>query len=83
MALEIANPAIEQDLLRLARERGETIDQFLRTVVMSYKRHGLVRPSKPTAAEIMALVRSFPGGPADYDLSEEEILGYGSSGLSE
>lgn len=84
MALHINNPEVENEVRTLALERGQTITDLIATAVKELRTKPKA-PSvpKPTVEEILQLIRSFPSGPVDYSLSEDEILGYGPNGYSE
>jgi hypothetical protein len=81
MALHITNPDVEQEVRNLALERGQSITDLIGTAVRQLKCRGQ-QPAKPkpTVEEMLALIRSFPSGPVNYDQTEDEILGYGPSG---
>ncbi len=84
MALHINNPVIEQEVRTLAEARGQTITDLIGTAVRQLKAQGNNLPaSKPSVEEILQLIRSFPSGPVNYDLTEDEILGYGPNGYGE
>jgi hypothetical protein len=81
MALHITNPAIEKEVRELATQRGQSITDLIGTAVRQLKCRGqqTAKP-KPTVDEMLALIRSFPRGPVNYDQTEDEILGYGPNG---
>ena len=81
MALHITNPKVEGEVRQLARQRGESITDLIGTAVRELKCRGH-EPLRPrmSAEEIMAFVRSFPKTAINYDLTEDEILGYGPNG---
>jgi hypothetical protein len=84
MAIQITNPEIEQEILDLAMERGQSIDDLIETAVRGLKaRPKSAISSKPSVDEILQLIRGFPPSPVNYQLSEDEILGYGPNGLCE
>jgi hypothetical protein len=84
MALHITNPEVEQEVRDLARERGQSITDLIGTAVKELKSQGRdALQQKPTAEELLALIRNFPRGPIDYSQTEDEILGYGPNGYSE
>jgi hypothetical protein len=84
MALHINNPEIENEVRTLALERGQTITDLIGTAVKVLRAQPkTLRAPRPTVEEILQLIRSFPEGPVDYSLTEDEILGYGPNGYSE
>lgn len=84
MALEITDPAVEQEVRNLALERGQSITEVIGTAVKELRaREPQVSKRKPTTEEILRLLQSFPSGPVDYSRTEDEILGYGPNGYSE
>ncbi len=84
MALHITNTEVEREVRELALQRGQTITDVIGTAVRDLKRRNLeAAKPKPSAEEIIALVRSLPRGPINYDLTEDEILGYGPNGYCE
>jgi hypothetical protein len=84
MALHINNPEVENEVRTLALERGQTITDLIGTAVKELRAQPKTpRAPKPTVEEILQLISSFPAGPVDYRLTEDEILGYGPNGYSE
>jgi hypothetical protein len=81
MALHITNPEVEKEVRELATQRGQSITDLIGSAVRQLKCHGqqTAKP-KPTVDEMLALIRSFPRGPVNYDQTEDEILGYGPNG---
>jgi antitoxin VapB len=84
MALTLSDPELELEAQQLAERTGEPVVDALRIAVR--ERLDRVRPkaSEPafrSAEEIMALMKSFGDGPVNYDLTEDEILGYGPDGI--
>jgi hypothetical protein len=84
MALHITNAEVESDVRALALERGQSITDLIGTAVKELRaKPKSASAPKPTVEEILQLIRSFPSGPVDYSLTEEEILGYGPNGYCE
>jgi antitoxin VapB len=86
MALHITNSAVERTVRELAGVTGESMTDAIGTAAA--ERLERLRPStpsrlKPTAEEIMELVRSYHLQPINEDLTEDEILGYGPDGIPE
>jgi hypothetical protein len=86
MALHITNPSVERTIRELAGITGETMTEAIGTAAI--ERIERLRPSthghpKPTAEEIMSLVRSYNLQPINIDLTQDEILGYGPDGIPE
>ena len=81
MALHITNPTVEHEVRELALQRGQSITDLIGTAVQQLKCHGQQRAKpKATVEEMLALIHSYPRGPVNYDLTEDEILGYGPNG---
>ena len=86
MALHINNPSVERTIRELAGITGETMTEAIGTAaierIQRLRSSAHHRP-KPTAEEIMNLVRSYNLQPINTDLTEDEILGYGPDGIPE
>jgi hypothetical protein len=84
MALHITNPAVEKEVRELALQRGQSITDLIGTAVGEFKRRNppSVKP-KPSAEEILTLVRNSNLQPINEDLTDDEILGYGPDGIPE
>ena len=83
MALHITNAVIEQEVRELAIKRGQTITDLIGSAVKELKIQNDEDNVKPTVEELLAFLHSFPQGPINYSMSEDEILGYGPNGYSE
>jgi antitoxin VapB len=86
MALHITNPSVERTIRELAGITGETMTEAIGTAAIERierLRSSAQRGPKPSAEEIMNLVRSYSLQPINTDLSEDEILGYGPDGIPE
>jgi antitoxin VapB len=86
MALHINNPSVERTIRELAGITGETMTEAIGTAAIERierLRHSAHHRPKPTAEEIMNLVRSYNLQPINTDLTEDEILGYGPDGIPE
>ena len=84
MALHITNPDVEKEVRELALQRGLSITDLIGTAVGEFRRRNPPTvKSKPSAEEIMAMVRSYDLQPINEDLTDDEILGYGPDGIPE
>jgi len=84
MALHINNPTVEKEVRELALQTGQSITDLIGTAVGEFKRrHPLRLRQKPSAEEIVALVRSHNLQSINEDLTDDEILGYGPDGIPE
>jgi antitoxin VapB len=84
MALHINNPSVERAIRELAGITGETMTDAIGTAaverIQRLRACGNTKP-KPTAEEILDLVRSYNLQPINPGLTEDEILGYGPDGI--
>lgn len=86
MALHITNPAIEQAVRELAGLTGESITDAIGIAVSDRLQHlkpPRSRQSQPSVEEILALIRSYDLQPINQDLTDDEILGFGTDGVPE
>ncbi|MBS1821119.1 MAG: type II toxin-antitoxin system VapB family antitoxin [Acidobacteria bacterium] len=84
MALHINDEAVERTVRELAGVTGESMTEAIGTAAA--ERLARLRPSRPnrprpSAEEIMELVRSYKLTPVNTDLTEDEILGHGPDGI--
>ena len=84
MALHTTNPEVENEIRSLARERGQSITELVGAAVRVLRAQPEALPEpKPTVAELKELIHSFALTAVNYDLTEDEILGYGPNGYCE
>ena len=77
---ELAAATGEPEALALKLSVRERLD---RVTLSKGTKTGTEETEKPTVEEIMKLIRSFDLGPVNYDLTQDEILGYGPNGYCE
>jgi antitoxin VapB len=86
MALSIDNPEVEQQVRRMAALTGESVTDVVRAAVEErmarVRTHQQLEP-KPTPEEMLDVIRSFNLKPVNENLTDDEILGYGSNGVCE
>ena len=86
MALHITNAHVEKTVRELAGITGESMTDAIGAAAeerLERLRVPQFPRLKPPVEEIMALVRSYHLQPINGDLTEDEILGYGSDGIPE
>lgn len=86
MALHITNPNVEQAVRELAGVTGQSMTDAIGTAVA--ERLESLKPAQrrqpmPSVEEVLALVRSYDLQPMNEDLTDDEILGYGTDGIPE
>lgn len=87
MTVTIEDAEFDQAVKELAAVTGEPEDVLLKVAVrerldrVTRGERGKMEPAqKPSVEELRELIHSFAAGPVNYDVSEDEILGYGPNG---